>query len=569
MPGTGQWWCLVPVEWHQSASTRGTIRGIRAMEKIEIIVLLFTIILIIGQVFRKSPIPTSLLLVLVGMILSYIPEFPRVTLNPEIILDIFLPLLVYQISTMSSWYDFRKNLRPIALLSVGHVIFITVAVAVVIHALIPELGWPLSFVLGAVISPPDDVAIVSVAEKIRLPNRVISILQGEGLLNDAAALILFRLALAAVFASQISITQGILSFFVLILGEAAYGFILGNLLGTLRLRIASTQLHMIASFLTPFFAYIPCVLLGGSGVLATVVTGFVIGHRFAVRFTPEFRLVARAIWPMLAFALECVLFLLVGLDMRLIIENIAPLPAKMLIYYSIVVILTVIIGRFIWVYLGNIFLPRFLFPPIRKKDPFPPWQYPFIISWAGMRGGISLAAALAVPYLPDMGNGTSPRALLIFLVFAVILATFVLQGLTLPWLIKVTGIREDGTREAYDEHMAELNARLEMCKAALQWLKRYREDFNDDKSLCVQLNLYIKEYQNLRADLKKRIAHHHGILDHEEEAEEVRRETFLLSQIIEVERAVLLDLWRTQKISFELQTKLLDKLDHRASHAKA
>lgn len=212
------------------------------MDQLATYVILFGIIVIIGQIFHRSSYPISLLLVLTGMILSFVPGFPNVTLNSALVLNVFLPLLVYQISSFSSWQDFKKNLRPIALLSVGHVIFIMLVVAVVVHIVIPELGWPLAFVLGAAISPPDDVAIVSIAEKIRMPERIVTILEGEGMLNDAVALILFRLALVAVITHQFFIAKSILVFFIMVIGETVYGFIVGFIVGEIRLKLRDKQI---------------------------------------------------------------------------------------------------------------------------------------------------------------------------------------------------------------------------------------------------------------------------------------------------------------------------------------
>ncbi len=535
------------------------------MEQIITYTALFGIIVIIGQVFRKSPVPISLLLVITGMLLSLLPNAPRINLNPDIVLNIFLPVLVYQISAFSSWIDVKRNLRPIALLSVGHVLFIAVLVAIIMHALIPELGWPLAFVLGAVVSPPDDVAIVSIAEKIRMPQRIVTILEGEGMLNDAAALILFRLALVAVVTHEFSIISATSKFFVIVIGETLYGLALGHIMGQLRLRIPNPAIHLIASLLTPFLAYIPPEQLGGSGILATVVTGFVIGNVYAVRFTPGFRLVSRAFWPALAFIIQSILFLLVGLDMRAILESISSLPIHSLVLYSAAVILTLTIGRFIWVFVAMIFLPRFLFPSILKKDPYPPWQFPFVVSWAGLRGSISLAAALAIPTLPALADGTSPRNLIIFLTFCVIVATLLLQGLSLPWLLKVIGIKARGQREEYDEHLSELSARLKMTKAVLRWLTAYKQQAKENTKLLDEIKLHNREYRRLRTQLKERIATHDGSLVHDEQAE-IRDEVFLLTQMIEIEKTALLQLWRKEKINLTVRNKLLDRLDHRAKH---
>lgn len=539
------------------------------MEQEIIYVFLFSIILIMGLAFKKFRVPITLILVIAGMILSFIPQFPKVRVDPDLMLHVFLPILIYQISAFSSWYDFKKNIRPITLLSIGHVVFITFIVAYIMHGLIPELGWPLCFVLGAVVSPPDDVAIVTLAEKIRFPNRVITILEGEGLLNDATALTLFRFGLAAIATQEFLIGKAVLTYILIIIGEILYGFIMGEILGQIRMRIKDTSLHMIASFLTPFLAFLPPFMLGGSGIIATVITGFVIGHRYVTYFTPEFRLVSYAIWPMISFGINCIIFLLVGLNLRSIMENIASFSIHSLLLYSGILIGTLIVARFVWVFVVQIFLPRFIFPSLLKKDPYPPWQFPFLISWSGMRGPVSLAAALSIPLLPNLSHGANPRDLIIFLAFMVILATFLIQGLTLPWMMKWIKVTQFGEKEAYREHMSELFARKAMTQAALRWLKHYRKESRGDQLLYSQLKIEIMEYRNHLLDLKNRIDHHSGELEQESDEninEEKRQDIFLKTQIIEVERETLIRLWRQEKINLNLRNKLLEKLDHRIKH---
>jgi monovalent cation/hydrogen antiporter len=535
------------------------------MEQLIIYIFLFSIIVLVGQLFRNSTIPIALILVIVGMLLSFVPFIPDIILNSYLVLNVFLPLLIYQISAFSSWRDIKKQLRPIALLSVGHVIFITVLVAIVIHFLIPQMGWPLAFVLGAIISPPDDVAIVSISEKIRIPERIFLILEGEGMFNDAAALILFRFALAAAITHEFSVIHATSAFFAVIIGETLYGLLLGNLLGKLRQKITNPMLHIIASILTPFLAYIPAVKLGGSGVLATAVVGFLIGNQYSLRFTPEYRLIGTALWPALAFAIEGLLFLLVGLDMRSIFERISFLSLESLALYVFSIIFVVIIGRFIWVYGAVIFIPRVLLPSLRKKDPYPPWQNTFIIAWSGMRGAISLAAALAVPPLTLMIEGVDPRDLLIFLVFCIIIVTLVLQGLSLPFILRKMGVDRVGEHERYNEHIAELHAQTQMIRVALHWLQEYKEQIKDNKNLLDEITLYINEYQMLKKKSKNRILEHDRKLFHDEKAE-IKDKLFLLLQIINVERAELLKLWREEKINLRTRNKLLASLDHQAQH---
>jgi monovalent cation/hydrogen antiporter len=527
---------------------------------------LFGIVVIIGQLFDRLVIPIALLLVFVGMLLSLIPNFSWVTLNPNLVLNIFLPLLIYQISAFASWQDFKKHIRPISLLSVGHVIFITILVALVLKKFIPELGWPLAFVIGAIVSPPDDVAILAIAEKIRMPGRVITILEGEGMLNDATALILFRFSLAAVTTHQFYLLHAASAFILVIVGETVYGLILGYILGELRLKITNPSLHVIASLLTPFLAYLPAEMLGGCGVIATVATGFVIGHIYGTRFAPEFRLVSRAMWPAISFALQSLLFLLVGLDMLTIMKRITVIPLQPLLLYIGLVLAVLIIGRFIYVYISA-YTPRLLFSSIRKSEPKLLWQNVFIVSWAGMRGGISLAAALSVPFLPLLANGVNPRDLLLFLVYGVIVVTLLLQGLALPWLMKILNVEKFAKCEQYSEHIAELKARKKMIQAALRWLSEYKDQVKDNQKLLEEVKFCVQWYKILKLKLKTRITSHDLALPHDEKAE-IDEETFLSLrlQLIEVEKTELLQLWRQEKINLTVRNKILDRLDHLAKN---
>lgn len=532
------------------------------MDLLLIYLLLFTIIVLVAQWFQRSTIPVALVLVMAGMLLSFVPYFPVVYLDSNLVLNFFLPLLIYQISSFSSWREVKKQMRPIALLSIGHVIFITLLVAIVMHALIPALGWPLSFVLGAIISPPDDVAIISIAEKIKFPERLFVILEGEAIFNDAAALTLFRFALAAVITHQFSMSSAFLAFFAMVVGEIAYGLILGYVIGTLRSHIHSTSLHLIISVITPFVAYIPAEKLGGTGILATATVGFIIGNYFTMRFTPEYRLASLTLWPTLAFAIQSIIFLLVGLDLHATMLRISAIPMHDLLWYVTAIVTAVIVGRFVWVFGALYALPRVIFKSILKNDPYPPWQYPFLLSWAGIRGGISLAAVLAIPSFALSNLDFDPKDLLVFLVFSIIIITLIVQGLSLPYLLKWLGIDQVGRSERYHEHLSELQARKQMAEEALQWLNQYKVNTKKDKKTHAAVLAHIHEYQKLKNEFDHRIADHDGITHHDEEAES-RSNISLLLQIIEVERNELTRLWREDKINLRTRNKLSSILDHR------
>lgn len=532
------------------------------MEHLELYIALFVIIATVGVLARNSTIPSSLLIVIVGMLLSFIPAFPTVTLNPDIIFNIFLPLLLYEASAYTTtWKEMKSHMRPIISLSVGHVIFITLLVATTIHYLIPELGWPLAIALGAVISPPDDVAILAVAEKIRIPTRVITVLKGEAMLNDATALIIYRFALIAFVTHEFLIIPSIVEFITIVVTETLYGFCLAVLIGELRLRINHSSLQMLISVLTPFLAYIPAASFAGSGVVATVATGLFIGNFYWGRYPPDVRLAAKTVWTSLGFCVQSILFLLVGLDFKNILMRNAYIPTEQLIMYSSAVVLAVIIGRFIWCYPAA-YLPRLLIPSIRKSEPKLPWQYPFIVSWAGMRGGISLAAALAVPTLP-MVDHLHPKDLLDFMVFSVIIATLLIQGLTLPWIIKLIGVPNYGKIEQAEEKRAELATRAAMIASALKWLSEYEMKAKDDCALLDEIKLRIQEYSMIEQHLRERIEKPHEHFD-DDTTSFCDERMLLLAQVVEIERQELTRFWNENKITQQVKYKLEQELDLRA-----
>lgn len=535
------------------------------MEQIEIFIALLGIIALASILFRKVTVPISLLLVIVGMLTSLIPFMPEVHIKSALVLDIFLPLLIYEMSAESSWREMKHHLRQIISLSVGHVLFIAALVAIVIHTLIPELGWPLAFVLGAVVAPPDDVAIMAIAEKANIPQRILTVLKSEAMLNDATALILFRFSLAAYLTHQFSAVDAFGAFMLIVVGETLYGVALGNAIGKLRLELTDPRQQMLVSFLTPFLAYIPAERLGGCGVLATAVTGLVIGQRYYDKFLPEVRLVTRSVWTSISFALQSILFLLVGLNLKYIIDRVDDNMAHaQMLYYSIAITMTVIIGRFLWNY-PSVYLPRFLFKSLREKDPYPPWQYPFIVSWSGMRGAISLAAAFAIPSITNPVLGSQAQDLIIFFTFSVICGTLLLQGLTLPLLLKILGVARYHQQEMVQEEIDELKARKKMIKAAIDWLTEYENLIKDDAKQIANVQAHIEQYKMRKKQLQQRLK---GLKEGQDQDElnDLSSNVQLATKIIEVERKELSRLWHNNELSHASRNKLLQQLDHRSKH---
>src|SRR3990172_717421 len=344
---------------------------------------------------NRLSVPVPFILVPAGVVLGFIPWFPQIELNPDLVLLVFLPPLVYIGGALSSWQTFQKNLRPIFLLSFGLVIFTMGLVAVVAHLFIPGMSWPAAFVLGAILAPTDTVAAATIARRLSLPHRMVSILEGEGLVNDATALTAFKFAVAAVVLGSFSFRGASVAFLAVVFGEVGYGLLLGWTISRLRQRLKDPTIEITVSLLTPFLAYLPPERLGGSGILATAVVGLYIGRHLPELSTSGGRLIGVPFWQMIVFILNNILFLLIGLQLRTVIEKTADLPVSLLLYYGGLISAVVIVARIIWVYPAA-FLPRALSARLRKRDPLPPWRHIFIVSWTGMRGSVSLAAALGI-----------------------------------------------------------------------------------------------------------------------------------------------------------------------------
>lgn len=539
------------------------------MDELYKYIFLLIIIAIIGILSKGFPIILFPLLILSGMAISFVPHFSKIELQPDLILKVFLPLLIYESCVIFPLTEVFNNLRHIILLSVGHVFFITLLVAIVSHYFIPSLSWPFAFVLGAIVSPPDHVAVTTIAKSNYLPQRLTSILQGEGMLNDAAALVIFKFALTAALTNQFIMSKAVLTFIAILIGETAYGLLIGYIIGKIRLQLGNNiKMQIIISLLTPFIAFLPPHQLGGSGVLATVVTSLFIGHNFLERLPASVRIVSTSFWIIIGFIISSILFLTLGLDFKNILSRIYNVQHSIIIFYAFIIITTVILGRFIYVFIGA-YLPPLLLSTIRKKDSFPPWQYPFIVAWAGMRGVVSLAAALAIPFMvfPSIIN---QRDLIVFLVFSVIVATFIAQGLALPYIIRFLGLYKHRKSEVSNEQFNEINSRVIMAENVLIFLRKYRKRFPDNKTIQNEIEFQIRIYKRLKNkylsfknefDKRKNKQEKNNPIDQLEEIKDLR--TFSL-KLIQIEKITLDKLFKEGKISYTTKKRLLQQLDYRS-----
>lgn len=432
-----------------------------SLHQLETVILLLIAVLALAAFARKLVIPYPILLVIGGLVLGLIPGVPTLRLDPDVVFLVFLPPILWSAAYFTSWRDFRSNLRPITLLAVGLVLATTAAVAIVAHIWLPGLGWAGAIALGAIVSPPDAVSATAVAKRLGLPRRAVTILEGESLVNDATALILYRTAVMAAVSGTFILSDTVLDFFM----AAGVGVVVGLLVGVVArwgLRLMKDSFSEIAiTLLSPYIAWVLAEQAHASGVLACVAGGLYLRQHFSEAVAPTTRIQARAVWDFLVFVLNGVIFILIGLQLGTLRDAIPSGMFVPLILTGALVSVTAIVVRIIWVPLAA-WIPRLVSPSLRARDPMPAWSSLFIIGWTGMRGIVSLAAALALPLTTSAGAPFPFRAEIILITFSVIFATLVLQGLSLAPLIRALNLKEDGALER-----EEMQAREHAATAAL------------------------------------------------------------------------------------------------------
>jgi CPA1 family monovalent cation:H+ antiporter len=405
------------------------------MENISVIIMLLFGVAFLGILSNKYKFPFPIALVLCGVLISIIPGLPVIALSPEVVFIIFLPPMLYYAAWNTSWHDFKGSIRSITLAAVGLVLFTTLAVAVVAHELIEGMTWPLAFLIGAIVSPPDAVAATSITKGLGLNPRIITILEGESLVNDASGLVAYRYALTAITAGNFVFWQAGLNFLVVAAAGIGIGLALGYIMYLVHKRfVCDPIVEVTFTFLTPFASYLLAEHFHFSGVLAVVTTGLYLSFRSGQIFTHQSRIMSTTVWEVVAYILNGLIFILIGLQLRQVMEGISDYSAVSLALWGVVISFVVIAVRFLWV-IPAAMIPRFLSKRIREREAFDSRNL-VIFGWAGMRGVVSMAAALALPLtLPD-GSAFPHRNLVLYLTFCVILSTLVLLGLTLPWIIR-------------------------------------------------------------------------------------------------------------------------------------
>jgi monovalent cation/hydrogen antiporter len=440
------------------------------MHPVETVLALLVPTTVLAVLARKIAVPYPIVLVVGGSLLAFVPGLPEARLDPQLVFLLFLPPILYATAYFTSWRDFRDSLPSITLLAVGLVAATTAAVAVAFHAVVPGVGWPAAFVLGAIVSPPDAVAATAIAQRLRLPRQIVTILEGESLVNDATGLVLLKFATAAAVTGTFSAGGAALEFLVVVAGGIAVGAAAGLVFARLQRLLDDSVLAATASLLVSFVVYILAERLHVSGVLAVVTAGLLQGRAVPHLWTPKMRVEATAFWETVVFVLNALIFVLIGLQLPSIAAGLTGLPRGTVVDAVFATLAAAVGIRLLWMFPGA-YLPRLLVPAYAARSPKPPWAWVLLVGWTGMRGIVSLAAALALPVATAAGAPFPGRDLILIVTFAVIFGTLVVQGLTLPSFIRWLAIGTDVTAWREERH-----ARRALAEAALARIDALTEE---------------------------------------------------------------------------------------------
>jgi len=451
---------------------------------IQVLLVLLAVLAAAALIARRLNTAPSIVLVIAGVVLALIPGLPRIELAPELVLLVILPPLIYSAGVAMSWREFRFNLRPIALLAVGAVVFTTCAVALAAHYVL-GLPWAVGFLIGAIVAPPDVVAPLAIARRLGLPRRLLVVLEGEGLANDATALILYRFAVVAISTGTFSFPQAAGTFAAIMVGEIAWGIGIGWVSLQARQLAHDPRVEIVLSLMTPYVAYWVPEHLGGSGVLATVATGLYVSWNGPLLISSATRLQGVFFWDLIIYLIEGFVFLVTGLQARTVLERAQTFSLRELAVAIAVVTGIIFAARFVWMF-PAVYVPRWISAALRKRDPSPPWTWAFVLAFTGVRGVVSLAAALAIPFTLANGQPFPNRDLILFITFGVILITLVGLGLTLPAVIRWLGIARHRKAEEREEKARELAGRHAAMEEALRQVEqRARERGLPEELLAV------------------------------------------------------------------------------------
>ncbi len=508
-----------------------------------------------GHRLRAAP---SILMLVAGVALAFLPGLPPVTLDPDLVLLLLLPPLLYFSGVSMSWRSFRANARPILLLAIGCVLFTTAAVAAVAHFLL-GIPWSVGFVLGAIVSPPDAVAPTALLRYVRLPRRLVAILEGESLVNDATALVAFSFALGAVATGTFAPVDAAMEFVAIVVGELAYGVLLGWTILHIRHYARDPRAEVLLALITPFVAFWPPHEAGGSGVVACVAAGLYVSWNGRKLIRSATRLQGFFIWDLASWGVEALIFLLMGLQARAIVGNLSPAGWADFLQAGAIITITIIVVRFVWVF-SSTYFTRLVLSASLLADPGPGWRQPFTISMTGLRGVVSLAAALSIP-LTLSGEPFPHRDLVLFVTFFVIVATLVGIGSILSWTVRLLGLDATGRREAVKSKRDERAARLRGIRAVLHELDRMDAEGKAATSIAA-----------LRRQHADRLALLSVTADETTSADPSVDTAKLQLRLIEAERSAITRLYEDNRITDEARRRIereLDLEEARSKHAQA
>ena len=516
------------------------------MQSLSVLVFLLLCSVGLGWFSRRIAVPYPIALVIGGAAVGFVPGLPQLEFDPTFLLVLVLPPILYQAALLTSWRDFKANIRPIAMLSIGLVIVTTLAVGATLKYLVPDIPWAAAFAFGAIVSPPDAVAATAILSRLNMPRRIVTVLEGESLVNDASGLVIYKFAVAAVLTGAFSLTEATVQFGVVSLGGILIGMAVAWVFVRLHPYLGDAFIEVLMSMAVPYVAYILAESIHTSGVLAVVAAGL-----FRGRFSPkivsaEMRILARSVWNILVFLLNSLIFMLIGMQLSVITDRLSGYTVSQLTVWSLTVSAVAILVRILWVFPAT-FIPRWIIPGLARREAAPPNRELFIEAWCGMRGIVSLAAALALPVTIQSGAPFPHRDLIVFLTFVVILVTLVGQGLSLAPLILRLKLTSDESIAEEERH-----ARTDMGHAAISAVEK----------LAAQDNVSPDVVARVRAEFAERLALAEGTSPEAADAEQARR---LRLAAIKAERASLIKAWQENHISDDVLHHLEEELDYQES----
>jgi monovalent cation/hydrogen antiporter len=507
----------------------------------------------LNAVASRIGVPYPIVLVLGGLALGLVPGLPEVDLEPDLVLLVFLPPLLYVAAFFADTRALRTYARALTLTALGLVLVTMVLVAVAGHTVL-GLPWPMAFALGAIVSPTDPVAATAIMRRLGAPRRIVNLVEGESLINDAAALVAYRVAVVAAVEGTFSLADASLAFLVSVVGGVALGLAVGFVIGEIRRRLDDPPTEITITLVTGYAAFLPAEQLHLSGVLAVVSAGLYLGWRAPELASPATRLLGFSVWEVLTFLLNATLFVLIGLQLPVVLDELAGRTVSELVADAALVCVVVIGARFVWLFTTP-YLIRLIDRRPQQRELRMGAAPRVVVAWSGMRGAVSLATALALPFETDAGTPLPGRDVIVFVTFIVVLVTVVGQGLTLPALIRRLGVVADGREEEHEE----LVARLVASKAALTELEAMAEEgWADDETLD-----RARQYYEQR---KRRFAARAGKIadDGYEDASQVRQQVLL--RLWAAERRAVVELRNSGEISNELMHRLERQLDLEESY---